>query len=204
MVNVVLLDYTPEPEKVIERSLLLTRNMYPNLPYEHKSTEDRIKDIWKRKHFGCFEKASATIIAQSLSRSCTHQLVRHRLFSYSQVSMRRVEPERLKTICPPNIKSHIDARQLYRSVFERCRKAYQELLEFGINKEDARFIIPMGIETQIEVTGNFRNWLHLLNIRTNPAAQWEIRDLTWKCHELLKSIAPNVFSDEHKTLWAYV
>jgi len=199
-----MLDYTTNPEKVIERSLLLTRNMYPDLPYERRSTEDRIRDVWKRKHFGCFEKAWATILAKNLSRSCTHQLVRHRLFSFSQVSMRRVEPNNLDSIVPPSIAENERAKELFDYSFDRCRTTYELIRELGIPQEDARFIIPMGIETQIEVTGNFRNWLHLLNMRTNPAAQWEIRDLAWECHKLLQSIAPNVFSDEYKEVWAYV
>ncbi|MBA7643602.1 Flavin-dependent thymidylate synthase [subsurface metagenome] len=204
MSDATLMDYTPNPEQAIVRSMLLTRNLWPNLPYKRKNLEKRIDELWNRRHFGCFEKAVATILATKLSRSCTHQLVRHRLFSYNQLSMRQVEPKKLNTICPPSIESNIDARQLYRSVFEGCRKAYQELREFGIPKEDARFIIPMGIETQIEITGNFRVWLHFLSMRTNPTAQWEIRELAWKCHELLKSIASNVFADRYKKSWIYV
>jgi len=82
-----------------------------------------------------------------------------------------------------------------------CREAYQELRVLGIPREDARFVIPMGIETQIEITGNFRSWLHFINTRTNPAAQWEIRELAQKSHELLKSISPNVFSEKYEKMW---
>jgi len=118
--------------------------------------------------------------------------------------MRRVEPNNLDSIVPPSIAENERAKELFDYSFDRCRTTYELIRELGIPQEDARFIIPMGIETQIEVTGNFRNWLHLLNMRTNPAAQWEIRDLAWECHKLLQSIAPNVFSDEYKEVWAYV
>lgn len=204
MVEVELLDHTPDPEKVIERSMLITRNLWPNIPYENKTLEERINLLWKRKHFGCFEKAYATILAMKLSRVCTHQLVRHRLFSYNQLSMRQVEPNNLENIFPPSIKRKPAARELYLKTFLKCREAYQELRVLGIPREDARFLIPMGIETQIEITGNFRSWLHFINVRTDPAAQWEIRELAHKSHELLKSISPNVFSEKYEKMWVYV
>jgi len=91
MVEVELLDHTPDPEKVIERTMLITRNLWPNIPYENKTLEERINLLWKRKHFGCFEKAYVTILAMKLSRVCTHQLVRHRIASYSQQSQRYVK-----------------------------------------------------------------------------------------------------------------
>jgi thymidylate synthase (FAD) len=204
MVEVELLDHTPDPEKVIERTMLITRNLWPNIPYENKTLEERINLLWKRKHFGCFEKAYVTILAMKLSRVCTHQLVRHRLFSYNQLSMRVMEPNNLENIVPPSIKRNPVARELYLKTFLKCREAYQELRVLGIPREDARFVIPMGIETQIEITGNFRSWLHFINTRTNPAAQWEIRELAHKSHELLKSISPNVFSEKYEKMWVYV
>jgi thymidylate synthase (FAD) len=204
MVEVELLDHTPDPEKVIERTMLITRNLWPNIPYENKTLEERINLLWKRKHFGCFEKAYVTILAMKLSRVCTHQLVRHRLFSYNQLSMRVMEPNNLENIVPPSIKRNPVARELYLKTFLKCREAYQELRVLGIPREDARFVIPMVIETQIEITRNFRSWLHFINTRTNPAAQWEIRELAHKSHELLKSISPNVFSEKYEKMWVYV
>lgn len=204
MVDAILMEYTPSPEQAIIRSMLLTRNLWPDLPYKKKTLEKRIDELWNRRHFGCFEKGVATILATKLSRSCTHQLVRHRLFSFNQLSMRRVPLDNLSFIVPNSIKEDEKAKELYEYHIQHTQTTYRLLRERGIPKEDARFCVPMGVETQIEITGNFRVWLHFLNMRTNPAAQWEIRELAWKCNELLKEIAPHVFADKYKELWIYV
>lgn len=202
--KVELMSYTPSPEKLIEKTYLMCRHLLDELPLKGKSTTERIDTIWKKQHLGCFEEASATITASGISRTCTHQLVRHRLFSYKQLSMRAVEPASLDSIIPPSIKDNKKALILYLRRFTDCREAYYGLRKLGIPKEDARFIIPMGVETQISITGNFRNWLHFLGMRTSPAAQWEIQELAWKCYELLEKIAPNVFTEKYQMLWKYV
>jgi len=118
--------------------------------------------------------------------------------------MRYVEPTDLDTIVPPTIHDNVVAESIYNSTFSKCREAYAQLRAHGIPKEDARFIIPMGIETQIIITGNFRTWLHFLNLRTSRAAQWEIRDLAWKCYDILAEHAPHVFDKKYQKLWVFV
>jgi len=203
--KVKLLNHTPSPEKLIVEAYLSCRNIYDDIKIESDDDiKKRIERIWQAKHFGCFEEAGATILASGLSRSCTHQLVRHRLFSFKQLSMRAVEPDKLDFITPPTIEHNPEAFYPYQVFLYESKRLYSKLREIGIPKEDARFCIPMGIETQIVITGNFRTWLHFLNMRTNPRAQWEIRELAWSCYVLLKEIAPNVFSIKQKENWIYV
>ena len=196
-------NYTFLAERRIEAAYLACRNIVKDMPEatEKRELHERIGDIFKNKHFGLLEHASATFHVEGISRSCTHQLVRHRISSYAQLSMRQVEPERLSTICPSSIGLREDTRNLYVTAFDICRKVYKQLRELGVPKEDARFIIPMGIETQIVITMNFRSWIHFLKLRTSKKAQWEIRAMANEIWKQLKEIAPNVFNEKYQEYW---
>jgi len=114
--------------------------------------------------------------------------------------MRAVALDELETVVPPSIR---DAGMIsaYLDAFRHCRDVYQNLVEQGVPLEDARFICPIGIETQITITMNFRSWLHFLKLRTAPGAQWEIRHAANKIWELLRSVAPGVFNPKYKQYW---
>jgi len=212
LINVKLLKCTENPERLLEFAYLLCRNLEEDGEIDQKIHLDReneliarIESIWRNKHFSCFEEASATILASKLSRICTHQLVRHRLFSYKQLSMRSVEAPELQFIVPPTIKAHSKALEDYSWLAEQSHEVYRRLRSYGIPPEDARFCSLDGIETQIAITGNFRTWLHFFNMRfKSPPSQWEIAELAQKCHGLLLEYAPNVFDFKYQPLWEYV
>lgn len=201
--EVKLISYTPNPEVIIENAYLSCRNIWDQLSMKRKkrSFEERIEEIFINGHFSILEHASATFLVKGISRSCSHQLVRHRIASYSQLSMRRINIKKLEFIVPPKINDNKNALKLYQKIIKDSKKTYNELIKLGMKKEDARFCIPIGIETQIIFTMNFRSLIHFLKLRTSPDAQWEIRELALKIYTLLQNIAPNIFNDKLIQYW---
>lgn len=191
-----MVNYTQNPERAIELAYLACRNIDPWNPKYEISTENRIMAMWHLGHFSPFEFADATFYISGISRTCSHQLVRHRLASYEQLSYRSVDPTELRMIIPPTIQD--DDKALFDIRTADCFDTYQRM---GVPKEDARFIIPMGIETRIMVKMNFRNWLHFLRLRTNEHAQWEIRGVANAIYDELRNIAPNIFNEQYQGLW---
>ncbi len=200
--QVKLVSYTPESEKQIELAYLACRNLDPWNPKHKKPSKSRIRSMWESGHVSPFEFADATFYIKGVSRACSHQFVRHRLASYEQLSMRAVGPGELERILPESIRKsgsypfHKNAR--------RAIILYEALLEDGVPKEDARFILPIGTETRFMAKMNFRSWLHFLRLRTHPSAQWEIRRVAEMILECLRSIAPNIFSEEYRDKWQYI
>jgi len=160
--------------------------------------------MWKTGHISPFEFADATFYITGVSRSCSHQFVRHRLASYAQLSMRYVDIEYLEFIIPPSYYHGERVLDELKEKYDSSKAFYRLHLGDNIKKQDARFMIPMGIETRFMVKMNFRSWLHFLRLRTHHSAQWEIRAVADEIHKLLKEIAPNIFSDKYKDCWKYV
>ncbi len=150
----------------------------------------------KEGHESIIEHACATFEISGVSRACTHQLVRHRIASYSQESQRYVDMSSPQFVTPPDIEASPEAKAAYERFLSTVSSAYSELRAFGINKEDARFVLPNAAATRIVVTMNFRSWRHVIRERgLNPAAQWEIRELALRVLDELYRVAPNVFQD---------
>lgn len=212
--HIELIAATPYPEKVIERAYLSCRNTRANFyaardkrfkKGRYDGPQDRLKyrirSIFVSGHFGILEHAIATIQVTGISRSCTHQLVRHRIASYAQLSQRSVSHKDLETIIPDSIASDPDSLAAFLNSTKVSRDTYDYLRTRKIPKQDARYVLPIGIESQIVITMNFRSWLHFLKLRTNKSAQWEIRAVANQIWEELKEIAPNVFDEEYQNLW---
>jgi thymidylate synthase (FAD) len=146
-------------------------------------------------HESIIEHASATFEISGISRACSHQLVRHRLASYSQESQRYVDMAEPEWALPPDVLDDQDAMAVWADFAQRVKEAYQALRELGMRKEDARFVLPNAAATRILVTMNFRELLHFFRIRISPAAQWEIRAVGIHMLELIYPHAPSVFGD---------
>ena len=146
-------------------------------------------------HESIIEHASATFEISGISRACSHQLVRHRLASYSQESQRYVDMSDPQFVVPPDIAANPRAMEIWEGVVDELKSAYRELRELGIRKEDARFLLPNATATRIVMSANFREWRHIIRLRTNPAAQWEIRELANRVLDILYQVAPSVFQD---------
>lgn len=147
-------------------------------------------------HESLIEHASATFEISGVSRVCTHQLVRHRIASYSQESQRYVDLSNPEYVVPPSVAEDPEAMQIWREATDRLAEAYRRLRERGIFKEDARFLLPNATATRIVVTMNFRSWRHFIKERgLNRAAQWEIREVANRILDILYEQAPSVFED---------
>jgi thymidylate synthase (FAD) len=141
---------------------------------------------------------SATFLFEGISLACTHQLVRHRLGSFSQLSRRYVDIDKAEwdAITPPAIARNPEAAQRMRDFYAKVKFEYEQLRRLGIRKEDARFLLPVATETRIVTTMNFAAWSHFLWLRAvDKAAQWEIRAMGQQVLEQLCQIAPDVFAE---------
>ncbi len=121
---------------------------------------------------------------EGISRACSHQLVRHRLASYSQQSQRYVELEGFKYVTPETLKGSV--RQKYQNLMSEIADFYGFLVRNGVPKEDARFVLPNACTTRLVMTMSGRELFHFFKLRTCNRAQWEIRELAIKMLELLR------------------
>jgi thymidylate synthase (FAD) len=198
-IKVTLLAHTKDPEQTIVAAI---RQCYSQKGgAELKETtkpelkEKLIKQIVSSGHTSTIEHASFTFAVEGVSRALTHQLVRHRVASYSQQSQRYVEEKtELDYIVPPKIEKNKEALKIYEEQIKQAHKIYQELIKLGADKEDARYLLPNAAETKIVITMNARELLHFFEKRLCTRAQWEIRILASKMLQEAKKIAPIIFA----------
>ncbi|MDR2845969.1 MAG: FAD-dependent thymidylate synthase [Candidatus Methanoplasma sp.] len=145
-------------------------------------------------HHSVIEHAVFTFSVEGVSRALTHQLVRHRVASFSQQSQRYVSLEKPTFVVPETVKADEDALRIYRETMDIIWKAYAEL-EKHVPPEDARYVLPNGCTTNITITMNARELLHFFSLRSCERAQWEIRDLAEKMSALCKEVSPTIFRD---------
>jgi thymidylate synthase (FAD) len=170
--NVKLLSITPNADELIEHA---GRVCHQSNELDGTDTETFIRYLVKVGHESVIEHATATFEISGISRACSHQLVRHRIASYSQESQRYVDMSDPEYVMPPTIEDDAEALETFTELCYHVTRLYRELRELGIPKEDARFVLPNATATRIVVTMNFRELLHFFRLRTTPHAQWEIR-----------------------------
>jgi len=192
-IHVELIDATTKPELVLAKAGKVSHKSDVSINID--GARKFIQNIIKMKHYSVLEFAHATFLIEGISRTCSHQLVRHRLASYVQESQRYVKQSKQYYRIPPSIKQNKEANKIYNDVIKRNQHAYKQLLELGITPEDARFILPQSILTRIIMSANFREWRSILELRLDPHAQWEIRELMFIILDKLYKIAPSVFQD---------
>jgi thymidylate synthase (FAD) len=146
-------------------------------------------------HESLVEHASVTFEISGISRACSHQLVRHRIASYSQESQRYVAMDAPELVVPPAIQENPEALAAWDEFMARVPETYRRLRQAGIRKEDARFILPNAAATRIIVTMNFRALRHFFSVRCERAAQWEIRALALEMLRQVHGLAPSAFDD---------
>jgi thymidylate synthase (FAD) len=188
-----LLFITPDAEKLIET---VGRTSYLSFDKQGKGTEEAfVRMLIKNGHHSVLEHGYATFRISGISRAFTHQLVRHRLCSFTQQSQRYVDESNFHYIEPKSIKSNSKAHSLFTKFMEEAKRTYSELQRIGIKNEDARFVLPNSVESQIVITANFREWRHIITLRGSPDAQWEIRNVAIEILRILKKHAPTIFED---------
>jgi thymidylate synthase (FAD) len=153
-----------------------------------------IKRVTGYGHVSVIEHASFTFSIEGVSRAMTHQLVRHRMASYTQQSQRYVTYDSLKKyVTPPSIVDNTEAKKIFDEALVKISETYKKLLNLKIPKEDARFILPNAARTNIIVTMNARELQHFFNLRCCARAQWEIREVATEMLRQAKKVAPILF-----------
>lgn len=197
--KVTLITHTPEPEKVIASAAKLCysssdiESLMNGLSAE--KIEAFIKKLTNLGHQSPLEHCTFTFGVEGISRATSHQLVRHRIASYSQKSQRYVKENQFEYITPLTIVNNKYLKVKYSTLMKRIQEFYDCAIAEGIPAEDARFILPNACETKIIVTMNIRTLLHFFTERCCNRAQWEIRELAERMLKLCKEIAPNIFEN---------
>jgi thymidylate synthase (FAD) len=211
--KVKLIEHTPEPEKVIAAAAKLCYSAVSIDEIQEKldreNTEKFLNMLMSYGHESPIEHVSFTFAVEGVSRSLTHQLVRHRLASYSQQSQRYVKLEQFEYVVPPEINKNEKARSIFVHSMQESQNAYNDLVEIlkekyveeGCNLlsaekraiEDARYVFPNACETKIIVTMNARSLMNFFRHRCCNRAQWEIRTLADEMLSVSKKVAPILF-----------
>ena len=221
--NIKLISYTPNADQTIASAGKLcyspvgVSDIEENLSKE--SCDRYINMLSDLGHESPLEHASFTFAVEGVSRTLTHQLVRHRLASYSQQSQRYVRIDNFEYIIPPSIKSDKKASEIFIKTMQDDQKSYTELTDLlyerhyndfinhGVDEreakrkveklaiEDARYVFPNACETKIVFTMNTRSLLHFFSLRCCNRAQWEIRNMTLEMVKICKDIYPSIFKN---------
>ena len=175
------------------------------------TNEEYLNNILKVKHGSVLEHATWSILLEGISRSLTHELVRHRAgFAYSQLSQRYVDESEVGFVVPPEVKEGTKAYDIWVASCERALAEYRDLLaeiEEQLShiksrtlrrkraRETARAVLPNCTETKIVVTGNGRSWRHLMEMRGSLSADAEIRRMAFAIHDVLVAESDAIFGD---------
>ena len=205
--KVILLAHTPNPEATIAMAAKLCYSPSDIEALKEKTAaKDQkkfVEKLMQMGHMSPIEHASFTFAVEGISRACSHQLVRHRLASYSQQSQRYVSEESgFDYIIPESIRGDAELERYFVDVMAKAQKAYNHIVK-KLNKkgvtgeaanQDARFVLPNACETKIMISMNARELLHFFRQRCCNRAQWEIREMAIVMLKVVQGIAPTVFA----------
>lgn len=220
--KVQLLAYTPDPERLVASAAKLCYSPVGVSEISGKMTDEAkekfIRHLVEIGHESTIEHISFTFAVEGVSRALTHQLVRHRIASYSQQSQRYVKLKAFEYIVPPQIESNPQAKALFQKAMEEDQAHYDRLVELlksdgkerliragtaeaAADKmaekaalEDARYVFPNACETKIVVTMNARSLMNFFRHRCCNRAQWEIQRLADAMLAQVREVAPSLFS----------
>ncbi len=195
--KVQLINHTPDPDRTVAAAAKLcyspagAEQILDNL--DKAETDRFLKMLVELGHWSPTEHVSFTFSAEGVSRVLTHQLVRHRIASYSQQSQRYVRLDDFAFIVPPSIKNNPEAGALFMNIMKEIGSAYKELASM-VHQEDARYVLPNACETKIVLTFNCRSLYNFFEHRCCDRAQWEIRSLANLMLSEVKKVAPGLFA----------
>ena len=198
LMNVKLIGFTPNPEKIPAMAAKLTHSK--TKPEDLDKTSDKelkaiLEQVTSLGHTSVIEHTNFTFAISDVSRSLTHQLVRHRIASYAQQSQRYVDFKEPNYVTPPKIAKNKQMKKAYDDTMKTIWEQYSNLLDMGIPAEDSRFVLPNAACTNIIVTMNARSLLNFFELRCCQHAQWEIRQLANKMLKEVKKVAPTIFKN---------
>ena len=220
--KVKIIAYTPNPEEVVASAAKLCYSKVGVDEIQENLTEEGIEKFVSMLsaigHHSPLEHCTFTFAVEGISRACSHQLVRHRIASYSQQSQRYVKLDKFDYIIPTAIENNEFAKDIFLNAMEQEQKAYNGIVEELMNEyiassgytlasiprseynkleklaiEDARYVFPNACETKIVFTMNVRTLMNFFTHRCCDRAQWEIRDLANEMLIQVKEIAPTLF-----------
>ena len=203
--SVKLISVTPEAEKMMG---YVARVSNPN-NQENPKVSGLLKYCVKHQHWSVFEQAYMTLEIQT-TRGLAAQILRHRSFTYQEFSQRYADSSMLADTIPlPELRRQ-DTKNRQNSIdnvdpfirqefqikmqrhFEEGMKLYQEMLEYGIAKECARFVLPLAVPTKIYMTGSCRSWIHYIQLRSANGTQKEHMDIANECKQVFIQQFPTV------------
>lgn len=209
-----------KPENILKTVYTACRTCYsaqsPVDMYENDVDEEKmlklIKNVVASGHHSTIEHIQISFAISNVSRACTHQLVRHRLMSFSQKSQRYVQEKgQFDYIIPPTIDKNPELREKFIKFMSEISDKYQEFVDAGIPAEDARFVMPNAAASSLVASLNLRELIHLAQLRLCTRAQYEIRTMVKAmCDEIIavepwlkEYLVPKCeflgFCDEHKS-----
>ena len=202
--RVVLLEHTPNPDEIVAAAARLCYSAADigeiRQRLEGKKASDLVKKLISMGHESPLEHVSFTFGIEGVSRALSHQLVRHRMASYSQQSQRYVKFADFEYVTPPTIVADAAAKAKFEAAMDYLGKAYSELLQ-TVPAEDARYVLPNACTTKLVATMNARSLYNFFNLRCCRRAQWEIQQLAWEILRQVKAVAPAVFSAAGPDCW---
>ncbi len=190
-----ILSYTPEPLRLLYTA---ARTCYsagrPAEIWQEDAPRERqerlITSIVDSGHHSILEHVAFTFAVEGISRACSHQLVRHRLASYSQQSQRYVKGP-FPYVTPPSWQRAGEALLArYDQAMAALDRLYEDAVAAGILAEDARFVLPSAVTTNLTMTMNLRELMHAVGLRTCVRAQWEIVRLFTRIAEAIQDVDP--------------
>jgi len=207
--KITLVRMTPDPDSAIAIGAKLCYASHTaHILQQDKEQSDRlVGQLIQMGHLSPVEHVTFTFLVEGVSRCMTHQLIRHRIASYSQRSQRYVAHDSFDYVVPPQFEGKavkldgrtVDAVEYFRETMETIAQRYAKLNDAlgrqgESSNEDARYVLPNACETKILVTMNGRELLHFFKERLCMRAQWEIRAVAEKMLVLLKQVCPGVFN----------
>ena len=196
--DVTLLAYTPEPEKTVAAAARLCYSPLSGSELLEHLDEEQVQEFLTRLisqgHESPFEHASFTFSIDGVSRALSHQLVRHRIASFSQKSQRYVTEDGFAYVMPPSIASNKEHKHAFEQLMYEIMRQYSAFLSSGIPAEDARFILPNATATNLMLTMNARSLHNFFRLRCCRRAQAEIRQLAQLMLTEVKKVAPGLFT----------
>jgi len=194
--HVKLVKFTADPERTCAVAAMYSvkekvpDELFTEVDYEKAMRV--LRHVVASGHHSVLEHASFTFNVSGVSRALTHQLVRHRLASFTQQSQRYVKLKDKGYVTPDTIENSSFAEE-YHSMIKKISEFYQRMMDNKIPPEDARYILPNAAETSIVITMNARELLHFFTLRSCNRAQWEIRALSDEMLKQCKAVAPTIF-----------
>lgn len=178
--NVTLIQQTENPIETIAKIASICYDSNPKNPM------GLVKHLYKNGHHSVFEHIYFTFKIEGISRACSHQLVRHRQASFTQRSQRYCSEDGFGYVKPTTIiEGSEEAALAYLEAIDQIKEGYDKLTELGIPNEDARFLLPNACNTELYMSCNLRELMHIANERLCRRAQWEIRELVQRMVDLV-------------------